>query len=277
MLGAGLATLIGIAGLSSLQPTAPVVSALAPASPAPTTRLSSAPTSTPTPTPRPTLTPEPTFGPIGQTTEARVVRVTDGDTIVVNMDGQEFRVRYIGMDTPETVDPSSPVQWMGPQATAANAALVQDRSVFLERDASEVDSFGRLLRHVWVTDGSAWILVNMELVRQGVAIAKSYPPDTKYDALYDSVQADARVAALGLWGPTPAPPTPAPTALPTIVAFVNPNPKPAAKCHPSYDPCLPIVDDLDCKDIRAMGADPVSVVGPDTYRLDSDGDGVGCE
>ena len=83
------------------------------------------------------------------------------------------------MDSPETVDPSSPVQWMGPQATAANAALVEGKTVFLEKDVSEVDQFDRLLRYVWVTKGTAWTLVNLELVRQGVAFAKSYPPDVE--------------------------------------------------------------------------------------------------
>jgi hypothetical protein len=80
-----------------------------------------------TPTPLPTPTPEPTFRPTGPTTEAAVVRVVDGDTIVVAYGGREYSVRYIGMDTPETKDPNSPVEWMGPEASAANAALVQGR------------------------------------------------------------------------------------------------------------------------------------------------------
>lgn len=52
--------------------------------------------------------------------------------------------------------------------------------------------------------------------------------------------------------------------------------KPSA-CHPSYSPCLPIVADLDCPDVRAMGKAPVTVIGPDSYRLDRDRDGIGCE
>jgi micrococcal nuclease len=166
---------------------------------------------------------------------------------------------------------------MGPQATAANAALVAGKTVFLEKDVSEVDRFDRLLRYVWLTNGTAWILVNLELVRQGVASAKSYPPDTKYDALYLVAQTEAHRSALGLWGPTPAPPTPAPTPEPVIVPFVEPEPEPASKCHPSYDPCLPVVADMNCPAVRAMGAAPVKVIGPDEYRLDSDHDGRGCE
>jgi micrococcal nuclease len=275
LLVAGLAVVIGLAALGSLDKTDTGSPTSAVATATPTARMVAV--ATPIPTAKPTLAPEPTFGPIGQTTEATVVRITDGDTIVVAYGGKEYKVRYIGMDTPETVDPNSPIQWMGPQATAANAALVEGKTVFLEKDVSEVDRFDRLLRYVWLTNGTAWTLVNLELVRQGVASAKSYPPDTKYDALYLVAQTEAHRSALGLWGATPAPPTPAPTPEPVIVPFVEPEPEPASKCHPSYDPCLPDGPDLDCPDIRAMGLAPVDVIGPDEYRLDGDHDGLGCE
>ncbi len=270
ILGASLAIVVGLAAIGSLQKTDPGSPTTAPATAA---RVFAAATATPTATPAPT--PGPTFGPTGQTTEADVVRVVDGDTIVVAFGGREYKVRYIGMDTPETKDPNSPVQWMAPQATAANAALVAGQTVVLEKDVSEVDRFDRLLRYVWLTDGTAWTLVNLELVRQGVASAKSYPPDVRYDDVYRVAQADAQRSGLGLWGPPPAPPTPAPAAMPTPEPIANP--KPPSKCHPSYDPCLPIVADLDCADIRAMGVDPVSVIGPDDYRLDANNDGLGCE
>jgi micrococcal nuclease len=273
MLGAGLAIVVGLAAVGSLQ---------RPESGSPTTGLAtSSPTAravaTATATPRVTQppTPRPTFAPTGQTTEATVVRVVDGDTIVVAYGGQEYSVRYIGMDSPETVDPNTTVQWMGPQATAANAALVEGKTVILEKDVSEVDQYDRLLRYVWLTDGAAWTLVNLELVRQGVAFAKSYPPDVKYDAIYAQAEDVAQSQAVGLWHATPAPPSP--TAAPPAPVFLVP-PAPESDCHPSYDPCLPIVDDLDCKDVRAMGKDPVRVKGSDPYRLDgSDNDGIGCE
>ena len=275
MVGAGLALVVGLGAIGSLQQNDPGSPTTAIATATPTARLVTNATLAPAATHSPTL--KPTFGPTGQTTEANVVRVVDGDTIVVAYGGQEYKVRYIGMDTPETSDPNSPVQWMAPQATAANAALVEGKTVFLEKDVSEVDRFDRLLRYVWLTDGTAWTLVNLELVRQGVASAKSYPPDVRFDDLYRVTEADAQRSAIGLWGPTPAPPTPAPTRVPTPAPFVKPIPEPAADCHPSYDPCLPIVADLNCPDVRAMGKAPVTVIGPDDYRLDRDGDGVGCE
>ena len=92
----------------------------------------------------------------------QVVRVVDGDTIIVRLGGQDRRLRYIGMDTPETKKPDTPVQWMGPEASAANAALVEGRMVVLEKDVSETDRFGRLLRYVWLLDEIAgrWSISN---------------------------------------------------------------------------------------------------------------------
>ncbi|HEX5822969.1 MAG TPA: thermonuclease family protein [Candidatus Limnocylindrales bacterium] len=284
ILGTGLVVVVGLAAMGSFQkadpaaPTAAVATASQPAA------------ATATPTASHALTALSAFGPTTETTEADVVRIVDGDTIVVAFGGHEYKVRYIGMDTPETKDPNTAVQWMGPQATVANATLLEGGTVFLEKDVSEVDHFDRLLRYVWITDGAAWTLVNLELVRQGVAAAKSYPPDVRYDAVYLGAEEIARQSGLGLWGVAPAPvsllatpkPTPKatarPTPRPTPRATPRPTAKPAAaKCHPSYDPCLPIVGDLDCPDIRAMGLDPVTVIGPDEYRLDGDHDGLGCE
>src|SRR3954469_14816398 len=107
----------------------------------------------------------PTLGaaPEGETVEARVVRVIDGDTIVVESGGQQYHVRYIGMDAPEAAAKNKPAEWMSGEATQANAALVAGKTVFLERDVSETDRFDRLLRDVWLRDGSSWTLVNLEL------------------------------------------------------------------------------------------------------------------
>lgn len=241
--------------------------------PMPVPTATPAPPST-TPVPAATPIPTPTFGPTGQTVQARVNRVVDGDTIEVEVDGVLAKVRYIGVDTPETKDPNSPVEPFGPEASAANAALVDGRVVLLEKDVSETDRFGRLLRDVWIKDGDEWLLVNLLLVRQGYAAVSTFPPDVKYvDELFVA-EREARDAGRGLWGAEPAPtPTPKPTPEPTA----KPTKKPPADCHPSYDPCLPIVDDLNCPDVRAMGKAPVDVIGPDEYRLDNDHDGTGCE
>jgi micrococcal nuclease len=135
-------------------------------------------------------------------TPARVVYVVDGDTIDVEIGGQEYRVRYIGIDAPETVKPKTPVEWMGPEASAANKALVAGKIVFLEKDVSNVDKYGRLLRYVYLADGTC---VNGELVRQGYAQAITYPPDVKHQGRLRVLEREARQASLGLWGPEPTP------------------------------------------------------------------------
>ena len=146
--------------------------------------------------------------PTGPTEVAHVVRVVDGDTIVIDRGSGQEKVRYIGMDTPETVDPTRPVEWMGKEASDANRALVEGRDVWLERDISETDQYGRLLRYVWVRDGTAWTFVNLALVAAGLAQVATYPPDVRYAQVYLAAQQSARDQRKGLWG-TPPNPTPA--------------------------------------------------------------------
>jgi micrococcal nuclease len=120
---------------------------------------------------------------------AKVTRVIDGDTIIIE---GNYRVRYIGIDTPE-VHPE--VEEYGIEAWEANRRLVEGKEVRLERDATETDKYDRLLRYVYVGD----VFVNAELVRQGLAEAKSYPPDTKYQDYLEKLEAEARLASRGMW------------------------------------------------------------------------------
>ncbi len=168
--------------------------------------------STPAATPRATPTSSPSespavspsgLAPTGPTEEARVVRVVDGDTIVVDRGFGDEKVRYVGMDTPETVKPASPVEWMGKEASSANRALVEGMTVVLEKDVSETDRYGRLLRHVWLDANGVWCLVNLDLIREGYARVSTYPPDVKYADLYLAAQVDAREHDRGLWGDGP--------------------------------------------------------------------------
>ena len=129
---------------------------------------------------------------------ARVVYVTDGDTVRVAFDGRpgEEPVRYIGVDTPETLAPATPVQPFGPEATARNAQLVDGKRVCLERDLSERDRYGRLLRYAWLKDGR---MVNEVLVLEGFAVTDTVPPDVKYVDRFTAAQAAAREAERGIW------------------------------------------------------------------------------
>jgi micrococcal nuclease len=218
-LGAALGFVVALVALGTVQQANQGSSTATLASATPTGRVlgvaTSPPTAEPTPTPEPTPEPDPTFRPDGQTTDAVVMRVTDGDTIIAAFGGRRHSIRYIGIDAPETADPDSNIQAIGRQATAVNAALVEGMTVVLEKDVSDVDQFDRLLRHVWLTDGTTWTLVNLELVSQGLASANSYPPDVKYDAIYRNAEALARASGRGLWRPTPAKPTAPATLLPS--------------------------------------------------------------
>jgi micrococcal nuclease len=120
---------------------------------------------------------------------ALVTQVIDGDTITIE---GGYRVRYIGIDTPE-IHPEP--EAFGLEALEANQKLVAGKIVRLERDISETDKYGRLLRYVYVDD----IFVNAELVRQGLAQAKAYPPDIKYQDYLNGVEAEARQSGKGMW------------------------------------------------------------------------------
>lgn len=136
-----------------------------------------------------------------------VTGVIDGDTIEI--EGGK-RVRYIGIDTPETDE------CFNKEATKKNKELVEGKEVKLEKDISETDKYGRLLRYVWV--GSTF--VNDYLVRQGYANASSYPPDVKYQDQFRQAEQEGRENSRGLWGDackteSTAPPPPAPTPPPS--------------------------------------------------------------
>jgi endonuclease YncB( thermonuclease family) len=123
----------------------------------------------------------------------RVKRVVDGDTIEIES-GE--KVRYIGMNTPETVKKNSPVECFGKEASAKNRELVEGKLVRMEKDVSETDRYGRLLRFVYLEDGT---LVNDELVREGYARVSTFPPDVKLAEQFKFAEREARENHRGLW------------------------------------------------------------------------------
>ena len=128
---------------------------------------------------------------------ARVVRVVDGDTIRVRLaSGAVERVRYLGIDTPESVAPDRPVECFGRAARAFNARLVERREVRLVFDVGRRDRFGRLLAYVYAGD----TFVNAELVRGGYAEALVLAPNVRHAARLTALAAEARVRGRGLWG-----------------------------------------------------------------------------
>lgn len=125
------------------------------------------------------------------------MRVVDGDTIRVVEDGREEPVRYIGVDTPETVKPGSPVECFGKAASRANAELVEGERVRLVEDVESHDRYGRRLAYVYrVSDG---LFVNAELVRQGFATPATYPPNVAHADEFAALARRARRDRRGLW------------------------------------------------------------------------------
>jgi len=151
------------------------------------------------------VTPVPTAESVEATGEFSVVkRVIDGDT--VELENGE-KVRYIGIDTPETLDPRKPIQCFGKEAAAKNKELVEGKRVRLEKDVTERDKYQRLLRYVYVTgetgppvgEARNEIFVNLELAKQGFAHSYTYPPDVKYQSLFVLAEKEARENGRGLW------------------------------------------------------------------------------
>lgn len=195
---------------------------------------------------------------------AMVIAVIDGDTIEIE-GGQ--RIRYIGINTPETVDPRKPVECFGREASNKNKELVAGKSVRLEKDISETDKYGRLLRYVFVGD----VFVNDYLVRQGYAYASSYPPDVKHQNQFNQAGKEAKTNSWGLWSACGSSST-----TNSAQATTTPQATNASNCDLSYPTvCIPpSPPDLDCPDITYRR---FKVLPPDSHRFDGDHDGIGCE
>jgi len=127
---------------------------------------------------------------------AYVVRAVDGDTIEVRLDGRREDVRYIGVDTPETVKPDTPVQCFGPQAHRFNSRLVTHRRVRLVFGEERRDVYGRLLAYVYL----GLRFVNAELARRGFARTLTIPPNDRFARRFERLQTAAARAGSGLWG-----------------------------------------------------------------------------
>ena len=131
-----------------------------------------------------------------RSTSGYVTRVVDGDTVEVELEGEVEDVRYIGVDTPETVKPGAPVDCFGPQASSFNHRLVERRRVRLVFDAERRDRYDRLLAYVYLGDR----FVNAELVRRGLARTLEIPPNDRFAERLKRLEIAAARAGRGLWG-----------------------------------------------------------------------------
>jgi micrococcal nuclease len=127
-----------------------------------------------------------------------VTEVIDGDTIIVRAGGQRETVRLLGVDTPEVKHPTKPAECFGKEASSFTAALLPPGTgVRLERDTEERDVFGRLLAHVFRSDG---LFVNRELIAHGYAAVLVIPPNQAYSSELRAAERQARAEGRGLWG-----------------------------------------------------------------------------
>jgi len=249
-------------------PTEPPTPTLTPTNTAPPTDTP-APTATSTPAPTPTSTRQAILNgdclPTNTQRQVGVVTaVIDGDTIAVEIDGTKYVVRYIGIDSPESTSDA-----FAEEASNQNKALVLGKTVTLITDTSEVDRYDRLLRYVIVDD----VFVNEALVRLGMAVAVSYPPDTACLTTFREAQGIAEMGFLGIWA--------APLLNPT--ARAGDSPFSTATAPPGGTSVCNCSIDYNCSDFSTHSEAQAcfsSCGGSSTYNwsgMDGDHDGRACE
>lgn len=171
---------------------------------------------------------EPAASPAIRVAVVSVTRIVDGDTIEVSMpNGSTEKVRFIGVDTPESTTAIEP---FGKEASAFTAKALTGKTVYLETDVEQRDRYGRLLAHVWleapVEASDAEVrakLFNAQLVLAGYANLMTIPPNVKYVDYLRAYEQEARTASAGLWAPAPATPpaaAPAPAPAPSAAAYI---------------------------------------------------------
>ena len=195
----------------------------------------------------------------------RVERVVDGDTIIVHDVG---RVRLIGVDTPESVDPRRPVEFFGKEASAFTKRLLEGKRVRLEHDWERTDRYGRTLAYVYLPDGT---FANAEIVRQGYGHAYTRFPFKDLDR-FRQLEREARQAGRGLWGATPAAERRVGSPASSVRAASSSGPAALARWDDNGN------GRITCAEARRHGIAPVPSGHP-AYRnmRDGDGDGVVCE
>lgn len=220
-----------------------------------------------------TTAPQETITPTSTMQQAKVVRVVDGDTIEIE-GGQ--RIRYIGIDTPETGG------CFATQSTNKNKELVEGKTIGLEKDVSETDRYGRLLRYVYVGE----VLINEALVKEGYAQVYTYPPDVKYNERFLAAQKQARDNNKGLWSSCQSTPIPTSKSITNQQAISTPYPtnppqsSGGGSCK--YSCSSP---DRDCSDFSTNAEAQAFfnccgfTANNDPMKLDSVGigDGIACE
>ena len=142
--------------------------------------------------------------------KVKVKRVVDGDTLIASYpDGQEKRVRFIGLNTPESVKADTEVEYFAIEASDYTSEKLTGKTIYLEEDVSGTDQYGRVLAYLWLEEPVEPIdeaeirakMFNAIIILDGYANARSYPPDVKYQDYLRDCEAEAKKAKRGLWAP----------------------------------------------------------------------------
>ncbi len=196
---------------------------------------------------------QPETGSVSSDSEmAEVVWVIDGDTIDVDLDGETYRVRYIGVDTPEREEP------FYAEASEYNRRMVANQTVFLVKDVSDTDRFGRLLRYVYLDDGT---FLNADLIAKGYARLVTFPPDVSNADYFRELQEEARSAELGMWGQA-------------TFDNLDQSPLGCTTCEKNRYDCRDFSTQADA---QACYDYCFSIKNEDIHNLDGGNDGLACE
>lgn len=192
----------------------------------------------------------------------KILKVIDGDTIMVSINGKKETLRLIGMDTPETVDPRKPVQCFGNEASIKAKLLLENKSVELGNDPTqgELDKYKRLLRYVYLPDGTFF---NKFMIREGYAHEYTYNIPYKYQREFKLAEKEAREAKRGLWADN--------ACYETLKPFVSPSPyKPVNENYSCENKSK-------CNQMSTCDEAYFYLQNCGLTRLDADKDGVPCE
>ena len=212
-----------------------------------------------------------------QTTENnplyKVVKVVDGDTISVNINGVNTSVRMIGIDTPETVDPRKTVQCFGQEASNKAKSILSNQMVQLELDSSQgkYDKYDRLLAYVFLIGG---INFNELMIKEGYAYEYTYSIPYKYQSAFKSAQKEAQANKRGLWADGVCEEESKPIPIPTP----PPQQTQPTQTQQSGDYTCSF-DAYNCGDFSTHdeAQSVYEACGNDVHRLDRDNDGLACE
>jgi len=209
-----------------------------------------------------------------------VVKVVDGDTIAIDLDGKSETLRLIGIDTPETVDPRKPVECFGLEASNVAKEALAGKRVYIEMDSTqgERDKYGRLLAYVYREDG---FFFNKSMILSGYAYEYTYDTSYKYQNEFKEAQKDAEINQRGFWAPGACVEEETTTQQPIQQPAPTSSPQPTQQTQPAsgyycsanvYN-CSDFSTHAEAQSVYEMCGGPNS----DIHRLDGDNDGLACE